>query len=100
MSPYSVFRLVSVKWSAELPTPHDSNPNTHTNTSPDPKPYIPTLTLTITTGESEYLFAPYSVFTLDSVEWSDELPTPHNFVLVPAIDNQKEDEDLPLAPWY
>jgi len=55
---------------------------------------------TLIKGEHEYLFAPYSVFTLVSVEWSTKLRKPHEFVIQAAIDNQEEAEDLPLAPWY
>ena len=51
-------------------------------------------------AEGEYLFAPYSVFTLASVKWSSDLNKPHEFTLLPATDNKKEDENLPLAPWY
>merc|ERR1711971_553197 len=51
-------------------------------------------------GEQEYLFSPYSVFTLVSVKWSNTLRKPHEFVIEAALDNKKEDESLPLAPWY
>jgi hypothetical protein len=51
-------------------------------------------------GENEYLFVPYSVFKLVSVKWSGELKTPHDFTIRAAVDNQDEDEDLPLSPWY
>ena len=36
---------------------------------------------TLIEGEHEYLFAPYSVFTLVSVKWSAELRTPHQFII-------------------
>jgi hypothetical protein len=56
---------------------------------------------TLIGGENEYLFAPYSVFTLVSVKWSaKELIFPHEFTILAARDNKEEDEDLPLAPWY
>ena len=55
---------------------------------------------TLIPGEGEYLFSPYSVFTLLSVKWSSHPRTPHEFTILPAIDNQDEDENLPLAPWY
>ena len=55
---------------------------------------------TLVKGEREYLFAPYSVFTLVSVEWSTTLRKPHHFVIEAAVDNREEDERLPLAPWY
>lgn len=58
------------------------------------------VTNTLFRGEGEYLFAPYSVFTLVSVEWSEELRKPHDFVIQAAIDNKREEENLPLAPWY
>jgi len=52
-------------------------------------------------SESEYLFAPYSVFTLVSVKWSTrELAHPHEMTIRAAHDNKDEDENLPLAPWY
>ena len=52
-------------------------------------------------GENEYLFAPYSVFTLTTVKWSEaELNKPHKFTIRAAHDNKEEDEDLPLTPWY
>ena len=55
---------------------------------------------TLVAGEYEYLFAPYSVFTLVSVKWSDKLRKPHQFTILAAPDNREEDENLPLAPWY
>ena len=55
---------------------------------------------TLMADEGEYLFTPYSVFTLQSVKWSEQLFKPHEFTLIAALDNKKEAEDLPLAPWY
>ena len=55
---------------------------------------------TLMKGESEYLFAPYSVFTLVSVKWSGELHKPHEFTIRAARDNKREVEELPLTPWY
>merc|ERR1712150_243264 len=55
---------------------------------------------TLIKGEGEYLFAPYSVFTLQAVSWSTKLDKPHQFTIHAACDNKKEDENLPLAPWY
>ena len=55
---------------------------------------------TLVEGESEYLFAPYSVFTLVSVNWSGSLAKYHLFTIRSTLNNQDEDEDLPLAPWY
>mmetsp|Transcript_82880 Transcript_82880/g.222304 ORF Transcript_82880/g.222304 Transcript_82880/m.222304 type:complete len:210 (-) Transcript_82880:222-851(-) len=52
--------------------------------------------------EQEFLFAPYSVFTVQRAEWSPN-PTyvsPHRIFLAAARDNRVEPEDLPLAPWY
>jgi hypothetical protein len=53
-------------------------------------------------NESEFLFAPYSVFTLRSVEWQSD-PTwqsPHIIQLEVAVDNKAEPENLPLATWH
>ena len=56
---------------------------------------------TLISGENEYLFAPYSVFTLVSVKWSaNEETSPHEFTIHAALDNKEEDEYLPLSPWY
>ena len=55
---------------------------------------------TLVEGEEEYLFAPYSVFTLESVCWSPQLRKPHEFTIRAAYDNKNEDENLPLTPWY
>ena len=55
---------------------------------------------TLVEGEDEYLFAPYSVFTLVSIKWGETMKEPHHFTIQAALDNQDEDEDLPLAPWY
>ena len=51
-------------------------------------------------GEEEYLFAPYSAFTVISTKWgsgTDE--DPHVIELCAAPDNKAEPENLPLAPW-
>ena len=53
-------------------------------------------------GEDEFLFAPYSVFTVISLT-APPAPTDDDPVVVrvqAAVDNLKEPEDLPLAPWY
>ena len=55
---------------------------------------------TLIKGENEYLFAPYSAFTLVSIKWSTKVRTPHELVIQAAVDNRAEDENLPLAPWY
>eukprot|EP01045_Picozoa_sp_COSAG04_P000430 COSAG04_NODE_10_length_43369_cov_4.059025_10_plen_154_part_00 len=54
--------------------------------------------------EEEYLFAPYSVFTVVSASWAWDVAegtddSPHVIVLRAAPDNKAEPEDLPLAPW-
>ena len=51
-------------------------------------------------GEEEYLFAPYSAFTVLSVRWNaGTVAAPHEIELLAAVDNKAEREDLPLAPW-
>jgi hypothetical protein len=53
-------------------------------------------------GEEEFLFAPYSVFTVISLT-APPAPTDEHPVVVrwqAAVDNLKESEDLPIAPWY
>ena len=53
------------------------------------------------TLEEEFLFAPYSTFTVLAVEWNTgDDRTPHVIDLQAAIDNRDESEDLPLAPYY
>ena len=52
-------------------------------------------------GEAEYLFAPYSAFTVMAVEWkAGDYRAPHVIDLRAAIDNLDESEHLPLAPFY
>ena len=63
--------------------------------------HVSFLSRTNVPGEEEYLFAPYSVFTIRHASWS-ESPTiddPHVVELDAAIDNRREPEDLPTAPW-
>ena len=51
-------------------------------------------------GEEEYLFAPYSAFTVLSATWNaGTAADPHVIELRAAVDNQAEPEDVPLAPW-
>ena len=51
-------------------------------------------------GEEEYLFAPYSAFTVLSATWNGgTVARPHEIELLAAADNKEEPEDLPLAPW-
>ena len=60
------------------------------------------------TDEKEYLFAPYSVFTVKRVTWTKGRPNvPHVIELEAAFDNMNEEDEeeasgvsLPLAPWY
>jgi len=56
---------------------------------------------TLVKGEDEFLFVPYSVFTVVSVEWKEK-PSwmePHVVRLRAAIDNLLHPEDLPLSKW-
>ena len=48
-------------------------------------------------GEEEYLYAPYSCFRVEKVDYSSRLC---QIVVSAAVDNMLEPEDLPLAPWY
>ena len=51
-------------------------------------------------GEEEYLFAPYSAFTVVSAEWNaGTTASPHVIELLADVDNRGAAEDLPLAPW-
>ena len=51
-------------------------------------------------SEQEYLFAPYSVFTVKQATWrSGSKDDPHVIELLAAPDNKLEPEGLPLAPW-
>ena len=50
--------------------------------------------------EQEYLFAPYSAFTVLSIAWNAGTDAaPHVFELLAAADNREAREDLPPAPW-
>jgi len=53
-------------------------------------------------NEREFLFAPYSVFTVVAMELSGtpNYLTPHLVTVTAANDNLIEPEDLPLAPWF
>ena len=53
----------------------------------------------LNSGEGEYLFTPYSVFTVRKVKWSDDRTEPHSITIAAALDNALEPDDLPLAPW-
>ena len=53
-------------------------------------------------GEQEFLYAPYSVFEVVSVDWKAQpsWEDPHQVTLQVAPDNNKPaDMGLPLAPW-
>ena len=50
--------------------------------------------------EQEYLFAPYSAFTVLNASWkAGTADDPHVIELAAAPDNRGPSEDLPLAPW-
>eukprot|EP00667_Euglena_gracilis_P003638 EG_transcript_3648 len=51
--------------------------------------------------EQEYLFSPYSVFTVQTTDWkaAPHWKDPHIVYLRAAVDNRLEPEDLPLSPW-
>ena len=52
-------------------------------------------------GEEEFLFAAFSAFEVLDVAWNaGDDDSPHVVRLSAAVDNLKEAEDLPLAPWY
>lgn len=75
---------------------------------------------TMIKGEDEFLFAPYSAFTVRSVQWigdDDPTPTPsgvsrprrktsfgemlyHTITLQAVLDNRSMPDTLALAPWY
>ena len=56
-------------------------------------------------GEDEFLFTPFSVFTVRRVCWEDSpvvdmyTERPHIIEVDVAPDNKKQPSDLPLAPW-
>jgi len=51
--------------------------------------------------EAEYLFAPYSAFTVRSVTWAEPTADPpiHRIELDPLADNMDADK-CPVAPWF
>jgi hypothetical protein len=57
---------------------------------------------TNTLGEEEFLFAPYSTFTVLEVRSPDRATDTDPVVVrvLAAVDNLHEAEDLDLAPWY
>ena len=51
-------------------------------------------------AEQEYLFTPYSVFTVSDANWrAGTAAEPHEITVIASPDNTQEPEDLPLAPW-
>jgi hypothetical protein len=56
-------------------------------------------------GEDEFLFSPYSTFTVRAFEWSPQPSVnaytmrPHYIDVNVASDNRRPPLDLPLAPW-
>ena len=57
---------------------------------------------TLIKGEDEFLFAPYSVFTVISTAWSDcphNPKRPHVVHLEAALDNWDHPGDCETAPW-
>ena len=51
-------------------------------------------------GEDEFLFAPYSAFTVLQVDWAaGTTMSPHEVHIMACVDNKEEDEGLPNAPW-
>ena len=60
------------------------------------------ITNTLVPGEDEYLFVPYSAFTVTKVEISPtpNYKKPHRIYIEASSDSLLEPEDLPLAPWY
>ena len=56
-------------------------------------------------GEDEFLFSPYSVFTVRTVCWqasplvNEYVTRPHTIDVEVATDNKRLPTDLPLAPW-
>jgi len=70
---------------------------------PKYKPYhVNYVERTQVAGEDEFLFVPYSVFTVVSVDWKAN-PTwksPHEVHILASDDNALEPEDLPLVTWH
>ena len=64
--------------------------------------HVNLVTKTNVPGEEEYLFAAYSTFEVRRVEWSANptIDEPHIVELDAMVDNGREEEDLPLSPWY
>ena len=105
----SARREIAVAFSFKASMSHPSHPSAMWHVTFDPRgkdhpeyrvKHMALVSKTMIVGEYEYLFAPYSVFTLVSVKWSVELRRPHVFTIRAAEDNKEEDECLPLTPWY
>ena len=59
--------------------------------------------LSMVGGEDEYLFVPYSCFTVCQVRWQEGATSadhPHVIEVQVAPDNKRMPEDLLVAPWY
>ena len=52
---------------------------------------------TLVTGEAEFLYAPYSCFRVEKVDYTCSV---YQIVVSAAVDNMLEPPNLPLAPWY
>merc|ERR1712070_365775 len=52
-------------------------------------------------SEKEFLFSPFSVFTVRAVHWQENATAgvPHRIELDVHYDNKLAPETLPLAPW-
>jgi hypothetical protein len=55
-------------------------------------------------GEFEFLYAPYSVFTVESETpppggAAPSAARPYRIVIVAAVNNLDEPRELPMAPW-
>ena len=83
-----------VLWIVRIPSPRDDgSPGCdHVNLVTKRVPGLP--------DEQEFLFTPYSVFTVEHAEWNaGTTERPHVIELKAAADNKAEPDDLPLAPW-
>merc|ERR1711879_967377 len=78
-----------VKWTIHLPESRRCNQANYVTNRADDVP-----------DESEMVFAPYSVFLVIAVTWSERpWEKPHEIVLQVPVDNRDESDDLPVAPW-
>merc|ERR1712150_138705 len=81
-----------VKWRVQVHPKGEKNAKYRTH-------HMTFVSKTLIPGEGEYLFAPFSIFTVFKAKWSKDKSEPHLIVLKAAVDNIYEKE-LPLAPWY